>query len=420
MNCRRSFQFAHAARRYLHTALIAGAAILLFGVAACGSAPTGPPPAPGNAAPSLDAGMAQRLDQAVGQTLRQTGVPGVIVGVWSPRGSYVRAFGVADKATGAPMRPDMYMRIGSETKTFTVTGVLQLVDQGKVSLDDPISKYVPGVPQGEAITLRQLARMQSGLFNYSADEQFDRRLVADPFHVFTPAELLRFSFSHPLVFPPGRGWQYSNTNAVLLGLVVERVSGQPLQDYLQKNVYAPLGLNGTSFPTNGAFPDPHPQGYTDETPSGTEGTATDWNPSWAWAAGAMISTLRDLHTWAPALATGRLLKPATQEQRLQTVTPPGFPSDAGYGVGLFDVAGWIGHNGSLPGYQSLSLYLPPAQTTLVVLLNTDEDYQGHEPSTVFGRAITSVITPGHVYELAGNAPPSEAASPTPAAPTPTR
>lgn len=420
MNRGGSFRIGYTARRYTHCALITTATILLFAVTACGSAATEPPapsaaPGAATAGPSLDPAMAQRLDQVINQTLRQTGVPGVIAGVWSPQGSYVRAFGVADKATGAPMNPDMYVRIGSETKTFTVTGVLQLVDQGKVGLDDPISKYVPDVPQGDMITLRELARMQSGLFNYSEDPQFDRALYSDPFHPFTPPELLDYSFSHPLVFPPGKGWQYSNTNAVLLGMVIEKVSGQPLPDYLQKNVYAPLGLSGTSFPTNNAFPEPHPQGYTTG-PDGKELVSTDWDPSWAWAAGAMISTLKDLHTWAPALATGRLLRPATQAERLQTVTPPGFPSDAGYGVGLFDVAGWIGHNGSLPGYQSLTVYLPSEKTTMVVLLNTDTSYQGQEPSTFFGNAITGVITPDHRYSLAGNAPPS----PAPSAPKPTR
>ena len=111
----------------------------------------------------IDAGTAQRLDAAIEQARKASNVPGVIVGLWGLDGTYIRSFGVADKATGAPMKTDFYSRIGSQTKTFTVTGVLQLADQGKLGLDDPIAKFVDGVPQGDKITLRQLARMQSGV-----------------------------------------------------------------------------------------------------------------------------------------------------------------------------------------------------------------------------------------------------------------
>jgi D-alanyl-D-alanine carboxypeptidase len=341
-----------------------------------------------------------RLDSAISATLRQTGVPGAIVGVWGPHCRYEQAFGVADKSTGAPMRTHFYSRIGSETKTFTATGVLQLVDDGKVGLDDPISKYVPGVPEGDRITLRELLRMQSGLFNYSADEGFQRALFTDPNRPFTPQQLLNYAFVHPLVFPPGQGFLYCNTNYILLGLVIEKVSGLPLNQYLEKRVFQPLGLEHTFFPTDNAFPQPHAQGYTQQTLDGSEAVATDWDPSWGWAAGAMISTLDDLRTWARALATGTLLKPDTQAQRLQTVSPPGFAPNVGYGLGIFNAEGWIGHNGSLPGYQSLTLYLPQEKSTLVVLLNSDEPSPGiAEPSSAFGTAITQIISPDHVFQL---------------------
>ena len=342
----------------------------------------------------------EQLDAAVADTLRLTGVPGVAVGVWGPHCRYEKAFGVADKATGAPMRTDFYSRIGSETKTFTVTGVLQLVDEGKIGLDDPIAEYVPGVPAGDRITLRQLARMQSGLFPYSADEDFYRALVTDPYRPWTPQELLAYSFRHPLDFPPGEGLEYSNTNTILLGLVVEQVSGLPLHEYIEQRIAEPLGLEHTLFPTDASFPQPHAPGYTTQTPDGSETVATDWNPSSGWAAGAMISTLDDLRTWARAVATGALLSPATQAQRLQTVTGPPFPPDVGYGLGLLVAQGWIGHNGSLPGYQSLTLYLPQQQTTLVVLLNSDEPGPDVPvPSSAFGTAITKIISPDHVFHL---------------------
>ncbi|WP_213574602.1 serine hydrolase domain-containing protein [Rhodococcus sp. USK13] len=347
----------------------------------------------------IDSAVAQRLDEAIENTMARASIPGVMVGVWGADGNYVKAFGVADKSSGAPMETDFYSRIGSVTKTFTVTGVLQLVDEGRVGLDDPIGKYIDGVPLGDQITIRQLARMQSGLANYSASEDFQKALIADPKANFTPQQLLGYAYAQPATFPPGQGFEYSNTNTTLLGLVVEKVSGMSLADYVTQKIIDPLEMADTSFPNSNAIPEPHPQGYTEQTADGKEATATDWNPSWGWAAGAMISTLEDLHIWAPALATGTLLQPATQEQRLQTVTAPGLSTDVGYGLGIFDIAGWIGHNGSIPGYQTVSVYLPEKEMTLVIMINTDVPYEGSEPSTALATAITEIISPDHVYRL---------------------
>ncbi|MEE1816834.1 serine hydrolase [Streptomyces sp. SP18ES09] len=357
-----------------------------------------PSPSANTAFPVLTPDVTARLDQAVRDVMDETGVPGVSVALSAPgKGTYIRSFGVADKATGAPMDPGLYMRIGSETKTFTVTALLELVDQGKVGLDDPISKYVDGVPNGDAITLRNLASMRSGLFNYSADEAFYKAFTSDPYRPFTPQQLLSYSFKHPIQFQPGAEFDYCNTNLILLGLVVEKVSGTPLNEYIQENVVEPAGLSHTVFPTDAAFPSPHAHGYTEQTASGKLEDATDWNPSWGWAAGAMISDLQDLRTWARVVATGTLLTPKTQAERLN-VYPSGIPG-AGYGLGIFDVQGWIGHNGSLPGYESLTIYLPEAKATLVVLLNTDVLHDDNEPSTLFGQAITRVVTPDHVFDI---------------------
>jgi D-alanyl-D-alanine carboxypeptidase len=364
-----------------------------------------PSPSPsGDAVRELTPEVQRQVDAAVQRVMKQANVPGVNVGIWTPdKGEYVKSYGVADKSTGEPMSSDLYLRIGSETKTFTVTALLELVDQGKIDLDDTIGQYVDGVPNGDRITLRQLAGMRSGLFNYSADEGFFKALTSDPQRQFTPQELLDYSFKHPVLFPPGKEFYYCNTNLILLGLVVEKMSGQSLANYIQDHVIAPTGLNHTLFPNGAEFPDPHAQGYTDQTASGkVEGTAS-WNPSWGWAAGAMISQLQDLRVWARTVATGqlpngeRLISPATQKQRL--ITPPTPIPGTGYGLGIFDVQGWIGHNGSLPGYESLTIYLPSAQATLVVMLNTDINYKNSEPSTLFGDAITKIISPDHVFDL---------------------
>ncbi|MEU6660418.1 serine hydrolase domain-containing protein [Streptomyces sp. NPDC046821] len=411
---------AHSTERLRRGAVAAAAAGMLVvpaagGVAASASADTTvtspTPPSPTDTATAspgqfqtLTPAVENELDAAVQQVMREAHVPGVTVGLWTPdKGQYVRTFGVADLSTKQPMATDLYMRIGSETKTFTVTALLQLVDQGKVGLDDPIGKYIGGVPNGDKITIRQLAEMRSGLFNYSEDPGFFKALTSNPQAPFTPQQLLAYSFKHPVMFAPGTQFFYSNTNLILLGLVVEKESGQPLGTYIKNNILTPAGMNQTLFPTGNEFPQPHAQGYTNQTATGKIEDTASWNPSWAWAAGAMISTLNDLRTWAPTVATGtfpngtRMISAATQAQRL--TTPPSTFPGAGYGLGIFDVQGWIGHNGSLPGYESLTIYLPSAKATLVVLLNTDITHAGSEPSTLFGEAITKIVTPNNVFAL---------------------
>ena len=368
----------------------------MVGLAVCSS--TVPPTAGGSVTSSAEAGAplaaptATRLDAAIGQAMTDASIPGAIVGIWGPAGDYVRAFGVADKVTHTPMQTDFYSRIGSVTKTFTVTAMLQLVDQGKLDLNDPISKYIPGVPSGDQITLRELAQMRSGLVTFDDVEEFANSYTADPHQSFTPTQLLGYALDTPLQFPPGTQYQYSNTNTVLLGLVVEKQSGQSLPDYIGEHILSPLKMTHTSFPTTTAFPDSHPQGYT--ALLGAERTATDWNPSWAWAAGNMISTLGDMRIWTYAVATGALLTPETQRQRLDTTVPMNPQKSAFYGLGIFNAAGWIGHSGSIFGYQTVALYLPQMQTTLVFFINADVP---HEASTTLARAITSLISPDHVY-----------------------
>lgn len=353
-------------------------------------------PGAGGDFPALSGEVVEKLDGALEDTLRRTGVPGVSVGLWAPgKGSYVRSLGLADKTSKAGMAPDPYMRIGSETKTFTVTALLTLVDQKKAGLDDPVAKYVDGVPGGDNITLRQLAQMRSGLYNYTDDPDFQKTLKADPHREFVPAELLAYAFQHPSPSGPGARFQYSNTNTVLLGLVVEKASGLPFGDYLQRNVLDPAKLKHTVLPAGRALPNPHARGYTRQTKDGKEADATDWNPSWAWAAGAMVSNQQDLRAWARIVADGTLLDKGTQTQRT-TFLPTSYPG-IGYGLGLFENHGWVGHNGSLPGYQSTAVYLPDAEATMVVLLNSDTAVGGNEPSSLFAEAITKIVTPDHVY-----------------------
>ncbi|WBP90430.1 serine hydrolase domain-containing protein [Kitasatospora cathayae] len=381
-------------------------------------------PSPGNASSGavvpLTPDVTSRLDAAIQRVMSQASVPGVSVGLITPGGTYQKSFGVADKSAGTPMDPGLFTRIGSETKTYTATAVLRLVDQGKVALDDPISKYVDGVPGGDGITVRQLGDMRSGLFPYSSDPDFVNDLISDPQHVFTPDQLLAYGYKHPAVFPPGTKFQYNNSNYILLGKLIEKVGGQSAGDFLKAQVFSPASLAKTSFPTDGTLPDPHAHGYTNQTPDGSIQDATNWNPSWAWTAGAVITQLADLESWAKTVATGGIISPASQAERLKTL-PTGDPG-VSYGFGLFNNNGWIGHNGSMPGYESVAVYLPDAQSTLVLLLNTDVLYQGSEPSSLFANEITKIVSPKNVYSVppatpAPSAPGSASGSPSAGSPS---
>ncbi|MCV7170686.1 beta-lactamase family protein [Mycobacterium manitobense] len=339
------------------------------------------------------------LDAAVDRVFAEAGVPGAIVGLSIPGTvEYVRTLGEGDTAAKTPMSLDDHTRIGSVTKTFTGTAVLQLVDQGRIRLSDPISRYVDGVPSGGVVTLDMLGRMRSGLFNYTTDEQFLDRYLEEGGQgpdaaAFTPRELVDIAFAHPLNFAPDTEFEYSNTNTVLLGMVIERVTGQRLGDYLAQHVTGPLGLTHTSFPANGAMPQPYTHGYA-ETPDGEPVDTTLWNPSVAWAAGAMISTYRDLRAWAPAVARGALLLPWTHRER--TARPSEAAPGIGYMFALADFHGWIGHNGDIPGYQTVAVYLPERDATLVVMVNSDVS---ESASTKLAEAVTTVATPGNVYAL---------------------
>jgi D-alanyl-D-alanine carboxypeptidase len=343
------------------------------------------------------------LTTAIKRVQRQLSIPGAIVGVWQ-RGSapYVKAFGIRDTATGRPMRTNLHMRIGSETKTFTGTAVLQLVDRGRVGLDDPIGKYLGGVPQGNEITIRELGEMRSGLPSYTENKDFLLAAAADPLRRWTPRQLLAYSFSQPLLFAPGTSYHYSNTNTVLLGLVVEKVSHQPLATYIERHILRPWHLEHTSLPTGAAFPSPHAQGYTNFTlgclmsaACDTIVNATSWDTSWAWAAGGMVSTLRDLRRWGRAVATGKLLTRATQKQRTRFIATD--VEGVGYGLALADSNGWIGHDGRLFGYESTTIYLPAQRATVVVLINTSDVTAPLSSADFLAQAITRVITPKHVY-----------------------
>lgn len=343
-----------------------------------------------------------QLDEAIPRVLAQTDIPGVIVGLWQGRNPfYRRAFGVKDVETQEPMTTDLHMRIGSNTKAFVITGILQLVDQGELSLDDPISEFVEGVPNGDNITIRHLAQMRSGLASYSEDASpggVIPRWLADPSSQFSTQELLDGSFTQadPILFEPGARYDYSNTNTVLLGVVLEQLSGQSVRDYIHDHIVVPEGLSHTEYPTaNGGGPIPAPFAHGYGLIPQMNGARTDLtfaNFSWGNAAGCMVSTVGDLGIWVRDLARGTLLKPATQRERLTFLDA--LPEHDGYGLGIENNNGWLGHGGNIFSHVSYPHYLPSKDLTMVVLFNSGENI--YESVRVV-QEITRIIAPNNVW-----------------------
>ena len=317
------------------------------------------------------------LNAALEQSFSESGAPGVIAAVQTPEDTWVGTLGVADLSSEEPMSAEVHQRIGSVTKTFTVSLLLQAAADGLLSLDDTIDQYVENVPNGDEITLRQMANMTSGIASYTFNEQWQDAFFSDPQRIWRPEELVRFGIEDSPAFDPGTEFQYSNTNTVLLGLVLEQVSGKPIGDLYREGIIEPLGLQQTSFPNaDPAFPDPHPQGYTLQgQEDGEPLNATDWNPSWGWTAGGMISTVDDLLVYGRALGTGEgLLPPEQQAERLNSFPGDEVPpnsAERAYGLGLGREYGWLGHTGELPGFNTAVYYHPELDATVVVEVNSD-------------------------------------------------
>jgi D-alanyl-D-alanine carboxypeptidase len=183
--------------------------------------------------------------------------------------------------------------------------------------------------------------------------------------------------------------------------VIEKVTGQPLDDFLAQNVFGPIGLTHTSYPADGMLQQPFPHGDT-RAPDDSLLDATLWNPSWADAAGKIVSNYADLKLWAAAVGKGTLVSPWTQATRLQTAEV--IPGGAGYGFAIMNANGWIGHNGDIPGYTTVVVYLPARDATLVVMTNSDVP-QGHAAGQL-ATLVTQIATPDDVYRLGAEPPPN--------------
>ena len=330
--------------------------------------------------------LKNKLEQTVDNATAKYNIPGAIVGVWSPRsGSLVMVKGKADIAAGADMKRADRVRICSITKTFTVTVVLQLVDEGLLSLSDTLDKFYPDLRNADQITIRQLCNMTAGLFSYDEDESFMTTYTEDPNKVWTPDELVAIASAHSPYFAPGAGWHYSNTNAIILSMIIKKLTGEDIGAAIRSKLTNRLRLNSTYYPEGTGIEGPHAHGYLEgEGEYLTDGTYR-FNPSGMGASGALISNLHDLRTWVIALANGDLLEKDTQEQR--TTFVPGdydyFGIKMQYGLGILSCEGFLGHPGDGLGYTNAAFRSPETGTTIVVLLNKAPNADAYMALTLF-------------------------------------
>jgi len=338
------------------------------------------------------------LQSLVDTTIKELLIPGAVVLLRTPQGDFTAASGTTQLGTTSRPGTDTHFRIASNTKTMTAAVILQLAQEGKLRLSDPVSKYVPGVPNGDNITIAQLLEMRSGLYNYTNDPIISATIDTDPTKVWTPADLLAIAFAHPPNYPPGTKYEYNNTNYALLGLVAEKVDGKPLAQVMHDRLFGPQNMQYTVLPasTVNTIPEPYSHGYlygsssvalVGEPPYSPEVQAaaragtllpkdyTGVNHSNAAAAGGVISTADDLATWIRALVAGRVLDPAYQRRWLDSLKPedPSKPEGQKYGYGIAQLS-WgpntiYFHGGETPGYNSKISYDSTNQMTLIVWTN---------------------------------------------------
>ncbi|MFE1267050.1 serine hydrolase domain-containing protein [Streptomyces sp. NPDC058758] len=363
--------------------LTAGAAATLVAALAAGLAPAAPAfaaPVPLSAprdaagAPAPDpAGITAALEAAMA-----AGAPGAMARFSGPGGVESLTAGVRDRASGAPMDIHARFRIGSVSKTFSTVVLLQLVDEGRLELDDPVNRHLPGLLPDDRITVRHLLTHRSGLADYTnamfADTVPGFEAVRN--RVFTYQELVDLSLSEPRTTEPGAAYRYSNANFVVVGMLIEKLTGRPVDRAYERRIFKPLKLRDTSY----VHPDTrikglavrgylHPDAAGEPLVDSTEQTV-----SWAQSAGAVISSPADLNTFTSALMRGRLLSPEMLDA-MTTVTPTDGTGTRFYGLGLrrYDLscgARVYGHTGTVQGFYTYAFSTRDGSRSLSAVANT--------------------------------------------------
>ncbi|MBN8683017.1 MAG: serine hydrolase [Chitinophagales bacterium] len=281
---------------------------------------------------------------------------------------YHKAFGMNEVESAKPLQTDMVFRIGSVTKQFTAVGILQLVDEGKIGLSDEMQQFLENCPEAwKTVTVEQLLNHTSGIHSYTSMAEFDNEFQGKALSV---NGLIDFFKNEPLDFPPGNAYAYSNSGYVLLGYIIEKVSGQTYADFLQKRFFTPLGLKNTYYDTDGLKIDKRVQGYDPD--MDTIARAAFLSMSLPYAAGSICANAEDLLRWTTSLHSGKLLSDRLYRKACSAgILPSGESIHYGYGLMIGSVLGspTVEHGGSINGFLSHVLYLPKEQICAVVLSN---------------------------------------------------
>lgn len=318
--------------------------------------------------------FAAELDDTLADTLAAEDRPGgTVAAVITPEcGLWRGAVGTA--GDGEPLTSEHLLRVGSVTKTYVSATILSLVADGSLGLDDTLDNWQPEIPGADIITVRQLLDHTSGIYNYTDDEGFFAGILADPTTVYSPAELVAVATAHPPYFAPGADWYYSNTNYILLGMIIESVTGEPAVAAIRSRLLGPQSLEHTFLDGDEPIQGTLAHGFG---PDGEDLTFA-LHPSAAGTAGAVTATASDLADWAMALYGGDVVSPELHDDMLELVDITKLIPGASYGLGVmaFDasVVGTplIGHGGAIPGFRSEMYYLPDHDSVIVAIVNSEE------------------------------------------------
>ncbi|MFD3541147.1 serine hydrolase domain-containing protein [Streptomyces sp. NPDC058662] len=373
------------------------------------------------ASPGPAEGRAKEVVAVAERARRDFGLNSVVLRV-SSDGKEVVTSALGESMTGVPADPAMHFRSGSVAIAYMATVLLQLVDEGKAGLDDPLARWLPDAPHASKITLRMLGSSTSGLHDYVTDPKFLADLEAAPFRQWTPAEVIAIAADQPLWYEPGTNFSYSHANFQLLGAALEKISGVPLERLLDERVMRPLGLGETAAGATAEIPVPVLHAFTSE--RGTYEESTYWNPSWTTAPGAVLTTdICDLDRSSRAIGTGELLSaasfrtlldPGTAELGGPTAGCPAtvcLPHDAAehFGLGVLVLNGWILQNPSFSGYAAMQAYLPAEKLSIsVTTTKGPKSPEGNQAQTVAQR-IAAALVPEHPLtptRLRASVPPS--------------
>jgi D-alanyl-D-alanine carboxypeptidase len=298
----------------------------------------------------------------------------------------VATLAMGESMTGVPATPEMHFRNGAVAISYLGTVLLQLVDEGKVALDDTIDEWLPDALASKKVTLRMLINCTSGYPDYVAVKSLVDALNKDPFRAWTTEEQLSFVAGKPLLYEPGTNWSYAHTNFVRLGEALSTIAGKPVDELIRKRIVEPLGLRGTQSHQTAVIPEPVLHAYTKE--RGTYEESTFWNPSWTLAKGSvMITDIHDLATSARAIGKGELVSEKSHKEQVgsslvglggptkkcpENVCAKQTPSFH-YGLGTFIVGGWILQNPSFYGWGALQAYLPEKDLAIAASATLDKE-----------------------------------------------